>query len=46
MLFRSFQAENKKEVETYLAGDPFIIHGARTYEIFEWDMKTAEQYLT
>lgn len=40
-----FQADQKETVEAWLAEDPFIIHGARTYEIFEWDMKMAAEYL-
>lgn len=40
-----FKAEEKEQVEAWLAKDPFIIHGARTYEIYEWNMKTAEEYL-
>ncbi len=40
-----FRTETKEEVEAYVAGDPFVRHGARTYEIYEWDMKTADEYL-
>lgn len=40
-----FQAKEKKTVEHWVAQDPFVIHGARTYEIYEWDMQTAEEYL-
>jgi uncharacterized protein YciI len=40
-----FQADNKEKVESWLAQDPFIVHGARTYELYEWHMHTAEQYL-
>ena len=40
-----FKAESKEEVEEWLHKDPFIIHGARTYELYEWDMHTATQYI-
>lgn len=40
-----FQADKIERVEDWLATDPFIIHGARSYEIYEWDMKTAAEYL-
>lgn len=40
-----FQADSMKTVESWLAKDPFIIHGARTYELYEWHMKSAAEYV-
>lgn len=41
-----FQAETKEDVEDILAKDPFIKYGARSYELYEWKMQTAEEYIS
>lgn len=35
-----YQASSLEEAESYAKKDPFIIQGARDYEIHEWDMVT------
>ncbi|MGM8213289.1 YciI family protein [Virgibacillus sp. W0430] len=32
--------ENIEQVEAWVKEDPFIVHGARDYNIHEWDMVT------
>ncbi|MCZ8511983.1 YciI family protein [Paenibacillus filicis] len=33
-----YQAESQEEVAAWAENDPYVIHGARSYEIHEWDM--------
>lgn len=40
-----YQADSIETVEEWVANDPFVEHGARTPEIFEWEMSTAEEYI-
>lgn len=40
-----FQADNMASVESWLMEDPFIKHGARAYDLYEWHMQTADEYL-
>ncbi len=35
-----YRAASEEEAISYVEQDPFIIEGARTYEIHEWDMVT------
>lgn len=35
-----YQATTLEEAKNYVEQDPYIIHGARHYEIHEWDMVT------
>lgn len=34
-----YQAESIDEVKAYVDKDPFIVEGARSYEVHEWAMK-------
>lgn len=38
-----YQAESVEEVQSMVENDPFIVRGARSYEIHEWEMKLVEQ---
>jgi len=40
-----YQGESIASVETIVKDDPYISHGARSYEIFEWQMKLAEEII-
>lgn len=40
-----YEAEGREDVEKWVEQDPFVIHGARMPEIYEWDMHTAAQYI-
>jgi len=35
-----YQGKSFEEIEAIVKQDPYIIHGARDYEIHEWEMKT------
>jgi uncharacterized protein YciI len=37
-----YKADSEDEVKEMVEGDPFIIEGARTYEIHKWEMKVIE----
>lgn len=37
-----YRASSYEEVESWVKQDPYIIHGARTYEIHEWDIVLAD----
>jgi uncharacterized protein YciI len=37
-----YKAGTLDEVRTFVENDPFIVHGARAYEIHEWEMKLFE----
>ncbi|WP_059104534.1 YciI family protein [Shouchella shacheensis] len=37
-----YKARELQEVEGYVQQDPYIIHGARNYEIHEWEMVLGE----
>jgi len=41
-----YKADNIGTVEELVANDPFVEHGARTPEIYEWEMSTPEEYIT
>lgn len=34
-----FRANTREEVETWVKQDPFVISGARSYEVYEWGVK-------
>lgn len=38
-----YKAATLEEATAMVEGDPFIIEGARTYEIHEWEMKLIEK---
>lgn len=40
-----YKAESIEQVEEWVHKDPFVIHGARKPEIFEWEMSTPEEYI-
>jgi uncharacterized protein len=33
-----YQADSMEEVIEYAKQDPYVVHGARSYEIHEWEM--------
>ncbi|MDQ0256596.1 uncharacterized protein YciI [Evansella vedderi] len=33
-----YKGESLEQVEGYVKEDPYVIHGARSYKIHEWDM--------
>lgn len=35
-----YRAKDEEEVLSYVKQDPFVVEGARSYEIHEWDMVT------
>jgi uncharacterized protein YciI len=35
-----YQAEDQGEVETWVKKDPYVLHGAREYEIHQWELGT------
>nr|WP_040227143.1 YciI family protein [Bhargavaea cecembensis] len=37
-----YQAETEEDVEELVKHDPYIVQGARTYEIRQWDAEFAE----
>ncbi|MFJ7513026.1 YciI family protein [Peribacillus simplex] len=37
-----YKADTEEEVKAMVEGDPFIIEGARSYEIHEWAMQLIE----
>ncbi|GAB3794544.1 YciI family protein [Virgibacillus kimchii] len=37
-----YKSESLAAVEALVEKDPYVIHGARTYEIHEWDMTLSE----
>ncbi|MED4599142.1 YciI family protein [Paenibacillus validus] len=37
-----YKADTLDEVRLFVENDPFIVQGARTYEIREWEMKLVE----
>lgn len=40
-----YQAKGIEDVEEWVNKDPFVVHGARIPEIYEWDMHTATEYI-
>jgi hypothetical protein len=37
-----YKGEDQADIEQMVKADPYIIHGARTYKIHEWEMTAAE----
>ncbi len=37
-----YRADSEEEVLAFLREDPYIVHGARTYEIHEWEIVKEE----
>ncbi|MDY0404963.1 YciI family protein [Virgibacillus sp. 179-BFC.A HS] len=36
-----YQGENLEEIEAIVSRDPYVVSGARDYEIHEWEMQKA-----
>ncbi|WP_342048069.1 YciI family protein [Bacillus sp. OTU530] len=41
-----YKADSEKEVEYMVKGDPFIIQGARSYEIHEWAIHLVDNIIS
>lgn len=35
-----YKGESMEEIETLVNTDPYIVNGARNYEIYEWEMES------
>lgn len=40
-----YKADSIETVQEWVANDPFVEHGARIPEIYEWEMSTPEEYI-
>jgi len=38
-----FKGDSEESIKLLVENDPFIVHGARTYEIHEWNMTLIEK---